>query len=128
MPVEVRYLPRHDEAVEIFIGGEHLGTAQLVDRLSPAEVGRMLEHRAGEARWLSTVQREAARRRRVRYAAMTEPGPMRPVTAFVERDAMNGVAGYQPGSRRLTASRSLADVDPAPERMVRPQVISGGAR
>ena len=32
--VEVRYLPRHDEAVEIFIDSQHLGAAQLVDRLS----------------------------------------------------------------------------------------------
>ena len=126
--VEVRYMPHHDDVVEIFVGGQHLGTAQLVDRMSPAEVGRLLERRVGEARWLASVQREAARRRRTRYAAMTEPGPMHLATAFVESEAAEPIAGYQPGARRLTGSRSLADVPDVPDRMVRPHVVRGRAR
>jgi putative transposase len=126
--VEVRYLPHHDGVVEVFLNGAHLGTAQLVDRLSAAEMDRVLEHRAGEAKWLASVQRAAARRRRSRYAAMTEPGPMHMASAFVERDADLGVMGDDSPSMQLKASRSLAVARTVPDRMVRPRVIRGGAR
>ena len=118
--VEVRHMPHHDGEVEVFAGGEHLGTAQLVERMSRAEMERLIAHRHEDARWLAQVTRAAAKKRRIVYAAMTEPGPAVPVSApavsvvAVEQAARDDVA-----QRRL-ASRSLASPPRIPERMVRP--------
>ncbi|MGA3221100.1 MAG: Mu transposase C-terminal domain-containing protein [Acidimicrobiales bacterium] len=72
--VEVRYLPRHHHAVEVFRHGAHLGTAQAADELDPLEAKRLLRRRAEEARWLAERQRSAARRRRKAYAVLTGEG------------------------------------------------------
>lgn len=116
--VEVRSMPHHEREVEVFVRGEHLGTARLVDELSVADRKRLLAHRAEDARWLAKQQRAAASKRRTVYAAMTEPGAPRSVSVIVE--APGELVGYGDDDQRTAASRSLVDSGPVPDRMVAP--------
>lgn len=123
--VEVRHMPHHDEAVEVFLGERHLGTAVLVNRMSRGDAQELLERRAEEARWLRSVTRAAARKRRFVYAAMTEPGPPLPVSPLVESSGAERAA-YSDDDERQLASRSLVSHGAIPERLTRP--LSRGRR
>ncbi|MGH7746534.1 MAG: Mu transposase C-terminal domain-containing protein, partial [Candidatus Dormibacteria bacterium] len=125
--VEVRHMPHHHDEVEIFVDGRHLCTAKLGDRLSPAEARRLVERHAEEARWLSRQLRAAGKRRRVRYAAMTEPRPPVPVTAFTESAAAAEFARNADNDRRRLAMRSLVEHGPVPARMIRPVLLRSDA-
>jgi len=107
--VEVRYMPHRLESVEVFYDDEHLATAWWVDSMEEAEARRVLARRAEEARWLARQHRAAARRRRERFAPMTEPRPPRPKRTD---------SAAPP--RSLTPSRSLVDHGEIPAHMVRP--------
>lgn len=129
--VEVRYLPHHHHEVEIFRtgdrAGEHLATAVLVDELAADDVTRLLAHRASEARWLAKTQRAAAARRRTRFAAMTQPGPLvATTTSTADRTAVERAHQADEALRRA-ASRSLVDHGPIPARMRRPDSHAGSA-
>ena len=119
--VEVRFLPHHHHEVEVFRRDEHLGTAILVDELSADDVTRLLQHRAREAKWLAKTQRSAAARRRTRFAALTEPGPVVPTTAHTKTGTALERAGYEDGALEREASRSLVEHGPIPARMARPE-------
>jgi len=121
--VEVRYLPHHHHEVEVFRGDQHLATAVLVDELAAEDVTRLLKHRASEAKWLATTQRMAAARRRTRFAALTEPGPL--VTTTAHTSAGTAVERARHGDVELAraASRSLVDHGPVPDRMTRPAEV-----
>jgi putative transposase len=123
--VEVRYMPHHDDEVEVFLKDRHLCTARLVSRMSPGDVRRLLERRAEEAKWLRQVTRAAERKRRVVYAAMTEPAPAVAASRVTEGAAVE-LTAYSDQDQRRLASRSLVDHGPIPTRMVRP--LDGGAR
>jgi putative transposase len=125
--VEVRHMPHHEEQVEVFLDGRHLGTAHLASRMSQVEARRLLDRRAEEARWLSRVTRAAEKKRRIVYAAMTEPGPARVVSALTEEAAAPLSAAQADAEQRRLASRSLVRPAELPARMTRPQVIRGGA-
>lgn len=121
--VEVRYLPHHHHEVEVFrLGdhaGEHLATAVLVDELAADDVTRLLKHRASEAKWLSRIQRAAAARRRTRFAAMTQPGPLVATTTHTAAGTMVERAHHGDEALRRAASRTLVDHGPVPARMRR---------
>lgn len=87
----------------------------LVDELAADDVTRLLRHRASEAKWLAKTQRAAAARRRTRFAAMTQPGPLVATTnhTAVERAHQGDEA------LRRAASRTLVDHGPVPARMRR---------
>jgi putative transposase len=107
--VEVRYMPHRLDSVEVFHDDTHLATAWWVDSMEEAEARRLLERRAEEARWLARQHRAAARRRRERFAPMTEPRPQR----------TKPQKGSDP-PRTLNPSRSLVDHSEIPAHMVRP--------
>lgn len=121
-PVEVRHMPHHHGTVEIFTEGRHLGTAYLVDRMPPGEVRRLLDRRSEEAQWLARVTRAAEKQRRVRYAAMTEPGPAVVATAFASESTAAELSAYDDVTRRRLASRSLGPRDAIPTRMATPRM------
>jgi hypothetical protein len=79
--VEVRYLPRHQRAVEMFRHGAYLGTAFRVDDLDPAEMERLLRRRAEEARWLAERQRVAWWSKEPFKAGGRQPGLVSSLTA-----------------------------------------------
>jgi putative transposase len=118
--VEVRYLPHHHKEVEVFRGEEHLGTAILVDELAAEDVTRLLRHRASEARWLAQTQRAAAAKRRTRYAALTEPGPVIHSTALDGAGTTVERAYHDDLALARAASASLTDHGRIPARMIRP--------
>lgn len=118
--VEVRYLPHHHHEVEVVSGGHHLGTAVLVDELSADDVTRLLQHRADEAKWLASTQRAAAARRRTRFAALTEPGPLVTTSTHVAGGTAVERAMHGDSALARAASRSLVDHGPVPKRMTRP--------
>lgn len=107
--VEVRYGPHQLESVEMFRADEHLGTAYLVDTMEEAEARRVRERRAEQARWLARQHRAAARKRRERFAPMTEPRP-----------SPEKAAEASATKRLLTPSRSLVKHSDIPAHMVRP--------
>lgn len=117
--VEVRYLPHHHHEVEVFRGGEHLATAVLVDELAADDVARLLTHRANDANWLAKTQRAAAARRRTRFAAMTEPGPVVASTSLTAAGSAVERAFHGDAELDRAASRSLVDHGPIPARMTR---------
>jgi len=117
--VEVRYLPHHHHHVEVFRGGDHLGTAVLVDELAAEDITRLLKHRASEAKWLATTQRAASARRRTRFAAMTEPGPVVATTTHTAAGSAIERAQHADVELERAASRSLVDHGPIPARMAR---------
>jgi hypothetical protein len=125
--VEVRYLPRHHHAVEVFRHGAHLGTAQAADDLDPLEAKRLLRRRAEEARWLAERQRSAARRRRKAYAVLTGEGTVRSAAEETERGTAVERGWLSDEELRTLASRSLVDHGAIPAHMVRPGT-KGGAR
>lgn len=118
--VEVRYLPHHHKNVEVFREAEHLGTALLVDELGADDVSRLLKRRAGEAKWLAKTQRAAAAKRRARFAALTEPGPLVDTTATTAAGTVVERAYYDDNDLAREASRSLVDHGPIPDRMIQP--------
>jgi len=122
--VEVRYLPHHHHEVEVFRGAEHLATALLVDELAADDVTRLLKHRASEAKWLATTQRAAAARRRTRFAALTEPGPVIATTAHTGGGTAVERARHGDVELERAASRSLVDHGPVPARMTRAQEVA----
>lgn len=121
--VEVRYLPHHHHEVEVFRtddhAGEHLATAVLVDELAADDVTRLLRHRASEAKWLAKTQRAAAARRRTRFAAMTQPGPLVATTNHTADSTAVERAHQGDEALRRAASRTLVDHGPVPARMRR---------
>lgn len=121
--VEVRYLPHHHHEVEVFRGDEHLASAVLVDELAAEDVTRLLKHRASEAKWLATTQRMAAARRRTRFAALTEPGPLVTTTAHTSAGTAGERARHGDTELAGAASRSLVDHGPVPDRMTRPAEV-----
>jgi putative transposase len=123
--VEVRYMPNHDHAIEVFMRDQHIGTAILVDYLTKSDAKRLLQHRTDEARWLAREQRGAAKRRRIVYAAMTAPGPITPVTALSEEATAAERSRHADGQQQRLASRSLIDHGLIPERMIQPRPASG---
>jgi len=120
--VEVRYLPHHHHEVEVFRCGEravqHLATAVLVDELAAEDVTRLLKHRANEAKWLAKTQRGAAARRRTRFAAMTEPGPLVAASAHTADGTAVERAHHDDAELQRAASRTLVDHGPIPARMI----------
>ncbi|MGD0448964.1 MAG: Mu transposase C-terminal domain-containing protein [Candidatus Dormibacteria bacterium] len=126
--VEVRHMPHHEQEVEVFLlDGHHLGTAYLVEQMTPAERRRFLDGRAEGERWLSRVLRSGEKRRRTVYAAMTAPGPAVVVSALTEEVTASQSAAQSDAVQRQLASRSLARPPAVPARMTRPRVIRGGA-
>lgn len=123
--VAVRYMPHHDDEVEIFLKDRHLCTARLVSRMSRSEVQQLLERRAEEAKWLRRVTRAAERKRRVVYAAMTEPAPAIAASRITDSAAVE-VTAYSDQDQQRLASRTLVDHGTVPARLVRPR--TGGAR
>lgn len=123
--VEVRYMPHHDEEVEVFVKGHHLCTARLTSTMSRSDVRRLLERRAEEAKWLRQVTRAAERKRRVVYAAMTEPAPAVVASRITDGAAVE-LTAYSDQDQQRLASRSLVDHGVIPARLVRP--LDGGAR
>jgi putative transposase len=106
--VEVRHMPHHYDSVEVFLRESHLCTAFLVDTMEEQEMKRILAKRSEEARWLARQQHNSARRRREKFAAITEARPA-------------AVLGKVPEPvRRLTPSRSLIDHGEIPSDWVRP--------
>jgi hypothetical protein len=87
------------------------------------EVARLLAHRAREAAWLERTVRAAARARRIRYAALTEPGPPRPVDRPGPIAAAE-LVGLDHLALARAASRSLVEHGPIPEHMLRPARIA----
>lgn len=122
--VEVRYLPHHHHDVEVFRRGEHLATAILVDELAAEDVTRLLKHRANEANWLAKTQRAAAARRRVRFAALTEPGPVTATTTHTAPSTAIERSRYADGDLAQAASRTLVEHGSIQVRMTRPGVAS----
>jgi putative transposase len=118
--VEVRYLPHHHHAVEVFRDGDYLGTAILVDELSDDEVSRLLSHRAADARWLAQTQRAAAKKRQARFAALTAPGPLTDLTAPTRAGTAGERAYHDDLAMSRAASGSLVDHGPIPAHMLRP--------
>ncbi len=103
--VEVRFMPRHQESVEVFLLERHVGTAVRVDLIDEEEAERVRRRRREEEQWLARQQREAKRRRARRFAAVTvTPSPS---------DEVEPV-------RVLTPSRSLIDHGEIPAHWVRP--------
>jgi putative transposase len=115
--VEVRYLPHHHHEVEVFRGSEHVATAVLVDELAAEDITRLLKHRANEAVWLAKTQRAAAARRRTRFAAMTEPGPLLASTTHTAGGTAIERARHGDVELQRAASRSLVDHGQIPARM-----------
>ena len=105
--VEVRYARHQLDRVEVFLDDAFLCTAYLVDAIEEATARRILAQRASEASWLAAKHRAAARRRRERFAPMTEARPK------------PGKAGTPP-PRTITPSRSLLGPRQVPPGMVRP--------
>lgn len=105
--VEVRYARHQLDRVEVFLDDTFLCTAYLVDAIEDAAARRILAQRASEASWLAAKHRAAARRRRERFAPMTQPRPK------------PGKAGTPP-PRTITPSRSLLGPRQVPPGMVRP--------
>jgi len=118
--VEVRYLPHHHKEVEVFHDGEHLATAVLVDELAATDVTRLLRLRASEARWLAQTQRAAAAKRRTRFAALTEPGPVTEPTALTGAGTTVERAHHDDLALARAASDSLAARSPISTRMLVP--------
>jgi putative transposase len=118
--VEVRYMPHHDHWVEIFSMGQWLATAYLVGEMDPAESRRLLEYRAEEAKWLARQQAAAAKRRRMTYAALTQPGVVEEATALTSESTGMETVRYGDRQRAAAASRSLTGHKEVPSHMVRP--------
>lgn len=117
--VEVRYMPRHTGEVEVFRGGEHLGTAICADELRGDEISRLLAHRAREAAWLARTQRAATRARQARYAALTSPGPMSASDRPTRAAATVEESGLDHLGMARAASRSLVEHGEVPAHMLR---------
>lgn len=124
--VEVRYMPHHDGDVEVFIDGEHLGTAVPGERMSRVEMERLFERRAEDARWLRKVTRAGEKKRRRVYAAMTAPGTPQMVTVLTDEGTGVETSARADARRRALASRSLVRPFDVPARMVRPVVPPTG--
>ena len=117
--VEVRYLPHHHHQVEVFHDDEHLATAVLVDELAQDDVARLLAHRAADARWLAQTQRAAAKARRVRFAALTAPGPLSEATVPTRLAAAGAGPYHDDLAMARAASDSLVAHRPVPAHMLR---------
>ena len=118
--VEVRYMPHHHKEVEVFHNGEHLATAVLVDELAATDVTRLLRLRASEVRWLAQTQRAAAAKRRTRFAALTEPGPVTEPTALTGAGTTVERAYHDDLALARAASDSLAARSPISTPMLVP--------
>jgi Mu transposase, C-terminal len=91
--VEVRYMPNHYDAVEVFRAGQHLATAFLVDTMDEEGTRRLFAQRAEDARWLARQQRAAARRRRQRFA------PTKPSGSTVNASSISATSTTTPTPR-----------------------------
>jgi putative transposase len=106
--VEVRYARHQLDRVEVFLNDTFLCTAYLMDAIEEEAARRILAQRAKEATWLAAKHRAAARRRRDRFAPITQARP----------DPKQGKAA--PPRRTITPSRSLLGPRQVPPGMVRP--------
>jgi putative transposase len=87
--VRLRHMPHHGHEIEVFDArtGEHLGAAHLADAATPEQISQVRRARAERRRRLAADLRAGEKARRVRYAAVTTPGPARPVTALTSAEA-----------------------------------------
>jgi hypothetical protein len=99
--VRLRHMPHHGHEIEVFDArtGEHLGAAHLADAATPEQISQVRRARAERRRRLAADLRAGEKARRVRYAAVTTPGPARPVTALTSAEADAELAGGGPAGR-----------------------------
>lgn len=119
--VVVRYLPHHDDVLEVFdTSGGYLGSAYLVEAAGAEEIRALKAARAAAARRLRADLKAAEKLRRERFRAQTVAGPAERRRTPVRGEAAGELAGRARRDRGQLARPGLVPHGPVPEHWVRP--------
>nr|WP_219537642.1 Mu transposase C-terminal domain-containing protein [Nonomuraea guangzhouensis] len=112
--VRLRYMPHHDHEIEVFdaVTGRHLGPADLSDQASKQQVAAVLASRRTASKRVKQILKAAAKKRRVRYAAVTQAEPPRVLGALTSEEASAELQQAEQGERPLPVNPDLIPLRP----------------
>ncbi|GII33015.1 hypothetical protein Pmi06nite_64570 [Planotetraspora mira] len=114
LKVRLRYMPHHDHEVEVFdaVTGRHLGPAYLSDQASKQQVAAVMASRRAASKRVNQILKAAAKKRRVRYGAVTQAEPPRVLGALTSLEASIELEQAERDKRPLKASPNLIPLRP----------------
>ncbi|WSI35880.1 transposase family protein (plasmid) [Streptomyces sp. NBC_01340] len=120
--VIVRYLPHHDDQIEVFETGtgRYLGTAFLADAASPERIRTVRAARTTAARRLKADLKAAEKLRRERFAAVTTATTPKRLGSLTAVQADAELDSATTGDRRALARPGYIPHGPAPDTWARP--------
>ncbi|MFC9200901.1 Mu transposase C-terminal domain-containing protein [[Kitasatospora] papulosa] len=127
--VHLRYLPHHDHRIELYDpqSGRHLGAAIMAGQATPEQTLSLKQARRREADHLRAQLKKAEKNRNTRYAAATRPGPLVPLDAMPEEEALEhlrALDGFNPAAEALPDLIQLPEPDVALTRPLTPDTAS----
>ncbi|GII43078.1 hypothetical protein Pph01_80810 [Planotetraspora phitsanulokensis] len=120
--VKVRYMPHHDDQIEVFDArtGRYLGSAELSDKASPAEIEEMKQARARRSQQLRADLKAAEKQRRERYAAVSNAQQPERLGSVTEAEAQAETGSLDDDEMARIATKRPLTTDGLPSTWVLP--------